>query len=146
MSRIFHPRTGSTQPRMEAAVSPPERWCSLLRKRENPWPNRPSSACSAANSVTFCPTFSQADQLYSRRMPLLTPASPGFIRPEIPTLVPEPPSGEGSIHDIKHGGYLTPIVIEGGKVRAFPSKQERQRRVWPIPCRSSRMRDLGTGD
>jgi len=25
----------------------------------------------------------------------------GFIKPELPTLVPEPPSGEGWIHEIK---------------------------------------------
>jgi bifunctional non-homologous end joining protein LigD len=51
-------------------------------------------------------------------MPLA--ASPlGFIRPEIPTLVPEPPSGEGWIHEIKHDGYRTLFVIDGDKVRAF---------------------------
>jgi hypothetical protein len=33
-----------------------------------------------------------------------------FIRPEIPTPVPEPPSGEGWIHEIKHDGYRTLIV------------------------------------
>ena len=43
----------------------------------------------------------------------------GFIKPEIPTLVPEPPSGEGWIHEIKHDGYRTLIVIDRGKVRAF---------------------------
>jgi bifunctional non-homologous end joining protein LigD len=36
----------------------------------------------------------------------------GFIRPEIPTLVPDPPSGQGWIHEIKHDGYRTLIVIE----------------------------------
>jgi bifunctional non-homologous end joining protein LigD len=52
-------------------------------------------------------------------MPLSTPSSLGFIRPEIPTLVPEPPSGEGWIHEIKHDGYRTLIVIDDGQVRAF---------------------------
>ena len=47
------------------------------------------------------------------------PAPLGFIRPEIPTLVPEPPSGEGWIHEIKHDGYRTLIVIDDGQVRAF---------------------------
>src|SRR6478672_9125774 len=41
----------------------------------------------------------------------------GFTKPEIPALVPEPPSGDGWIHEIKHDGYRTLIVIEGGKVR-----------------------------
>jgi ATP-dependent DNA ligase len=43
----------------------------------------------------------------------------GFIRPEIPTLVPGPPSGEGWIHEIKYDGYRTLIVIDRGQVRAF---------------------------
>jgi bifunctional non-homologous end joining protein LigD len=43
----------------------------------------------------------------------------GFIRPEIPTLVPEPPSGDGRIHEIKHDGYRTLIVSNGTQVRAF---------------------------
>jgi bifunctional non-homologous end joining protein LigD len=43
----------------------------------------------------------------------------GFITPEIPTLVPGPPSGEGWIHEIKYDGYRTLIVIDRGQVRAF---------------------------
>ena len=43
----------------------------------------------------------------------------GFIKPELPILVPEPPAGEGWIHEIKHDGYRTLVVIDGGQVRAF---------------------------
>jgi bifunctional non-homologous end joining protein LigD len=43
----------------------------------------------------------------------------GFIKPEPLTLVSEPPSGEGWIHEIKYDGYRTLIVIDQGKVRAF---------------------------
>jgi bifunctional non-homologous end joining protein LigD len=49
--------------------------------------------------------------------PALSPL--GFIKLEIPTLVPEPPSGEGWIHEIKHDGYRTLIVVEGSQIRAF---------------------------
>jgi ATP-dependent DNA ligase len=52
-------------------------------------------------------------------MPLSAIAPLGFIKPEIPTLVPEPPSGEGWIHEIKHDGYRTLIVIDRGKVKAL---------------------------
>jgi hypothetical protein len=41
----------------------------------------------------------------------------GFIKPELPTLVPEPPTGW--IHEIKYDGYRTLIVIDRGQVRAF---------------------------
>src|SRR5262245_61388654 len=44
---------------------------------------------------------------------------PRFIKPELPTLVPEPPTGEGWIHEIKYDGYRTLIAIDRGKVRAF---------------------------
>ena len=54
-----------------------------------------------------------------------------FIRPEIPTLVPEPPAGEGWIHEIKHDGYRTLIVIDQNKVRAF----SRHGRDWTGPYR-----------
>src|SRR5262245_26792874 len=52
---------------------------------------------------------------------MLRPArlSLGFIKPELPTLVPEPPTGEGWIHEIKYDGYRTLIVIDRGRVRAF---------------------------
>jgi hypothetical protein len=60
------------------------------------------------------------------------PASPvGFVRPEIPTLVPEPPSGDGWIHEIKHDGYRTLMVIDQGKVKAF----SRHGRDWTGPYR-----------
>jgi len=43
----------------------------------------------------------------------------GFIKLEIPTPVPEPPTGEGWIHEIKYDGYRTLIVADGRQVRAF---------------------------
>jgi bifunctional non-homologous end joining protein LigD len=64
-------------------------------------------------------------------MPRSAPAPLGFIRPEIPTLVPEPPSGEGWIHEIKYDGYRTLIVIDQGKVRAY----SRPGRDWTGPYR-----------
>src|SRR5690349_1681922 len=64
-------------------------------------------------------------------MPPSAPAPLGFIRPEIPTRVPEPPSGDGWIHEIKHDGYRTLIVIDQGNVRAF----SRHGRDWTGPYR-----------
>ena len=56
----------------------------------------------------------------------------GFIKLEIPTAVPEPPTGDWWIHEIKYDGYRTLIVIDAGKVRAFP----RHGRDWTRPyCR-----------
>ncbi len=55
----------------------------------------------------------------------------GFIKLEIPTPVPEPPSGAGWIHEIKYDGYRTLIVIDQGKVRAY----SRRGRNWTGPYR-----------
>jgi bifunctional non-homologous end joining protein LigD len=55
----------------------------------------------------------------------------GFIRPEIPTLVAEPPSASGWIHEIKHDGYRTLILIDQDKIRAF----SRHGRDWTGPNR-----------
>jgi hypothetical protein len=49
----------------------------------------------------------------------------GFIKLEIPTPVPEPPTGEGWIHEIKYDGYRTLIVADGRQVRAFTRNGER---------------------
>ena len=42
-----------------------------------------------------------------------------FIDFQLPTLVDEPPDGDGWIHEIKYDGYRTQLVIEGGRARAF---------------------------
>lgn len=49
------------------------------------------------------------------------PARPGlrFVAPLEPTLVTEPPAGPGWLHEIKHDGYRTLIVIDDGRARAF---------------------------
>jgi bifunctional non-homologous end joining protein LigD len=64
-------------------------------------------------------------------MAISMPPPLGFIKPEIPTLVPEPPSGEGWIHEIKHDGYRTVIIVDGGRVRAL----SRHGRDWTGPYR-----------
>ena len=43
----------------------------------------------------------------------------GFIEPQIPTLIDQPPAGDGWIHEIKHDGYRTMLVLDRGTVRAF---------------------------
>jgi bifunctional non-homologous end joining protein LigD len=45
--------------------------------------------------------------------------SPIFIKPELPILVPEPPTGEGWIREIKYDGYRILVVIDRGQVHAF---------------------------
>jgi ATP-dependent DNA ligase len=44
---------------------------------------------------------------------------PCFVPPLLPTPVETPPAGEGWLHEIKHDGYRTQLVIDRGKVRAF---------------------------
>ena len=42
-----------------------------------------------------------------------------FVEPMLPTLVDEPPAGEGWLHEIKYDGYRTQIVIDADGARAF---------------------------
>jgi bifunctional non-homologous end joining protein LigD len=37
----------------------------------------------------------------------------------MPTLVDEPPEGEGWIHEVKHDGYRTILAVDGTATRAF---------------------------
>lgn len=43
----------------------------------------------------------------------------GWIAPLKPTLVSEPPAGDGWIHELKHDGYRVQVVIDGGSIRVF---------------------------
>lgn len=42
-----------------------------------------------------------------------------FVPPMLPTLVEGPPEGGDWIHEIKHDGYRTQLVIDNGEARAF---------------------------
>lgn len=42
-----------------------------------------------------------------------------FIEPQLASSVEQPPDGKHWIHEVKHDGYRTQLVIERGKVRAF---------------------------
>jgi DNA ligase D-like protein (predicted ligase) len=41
-----------------------------------------------------------------------------FVEPQLATLVDQPPQREGWIHEVKHDGYRTLLLIEKGNVRA----------------------------
>jgi ATP-dependent DNA ligase len=38
----------------------------------------------------------------------------GFIPPQLPSLTDQPPEGGDWIHEVKHDGYRTMLVIERG--------------------------------
>jgi DNA ligase D-like protein (predicted ligase) len=44
---------------------------------------------------------------------------PSFIPPLRPGLVTEPPEGDGWLHEIKHDGYRTQVIIAGGQAKAL---------------------------
>jgi bifunctional non-homologous end joining protein LigD len=54
--------------------------------------------------------------------------SVAFVPPMLPTLVDEPPMGSGWVHEIKHDGYRTLLLIDGGRARAL----SRQGRDWTL--------------
>jgi bifunctional non-homologous end joining protein LigD len=46
----------------------------------------------------------------------------GFIEPQLPSLADQPPYGEGWLHEIKHDGYRTQLIIDDGRARAITRK------------------------
>jgi bifunctional non-homologous end joining protein LigD len=42
-----------------------------------------------------------------------------FIPPLMPTLVEEPPQGDGWIHEVKFDGYRSQIILKHGRGRIF---------------------------
>ena len=42
-----------------------------------------------------------------------------FIEPQLPSLVDQPPEGKHWIHEIKHDGYRSMVVLERGKAQVF---------------------------
>ena len=67
-------------------------------------------------------------------MPRPRPALPAFVAPQVPILSPEPPTGSGWIHEIKHDGFRTLIRVAGKDVRAFT----RSGLDWSDACRKLR--------
>jgi bifunctional non-homologous end joining protein LigD len=43
----------------------------------------------------------------------------GFIPPQLPSLTEQPPEGADWIHEVKHDGYRTMLVVERGAARAY---------------------------
>ena len=43
----------------------------------------------------------------------------GFIPPQLPSLTDQPPEGADWIHEVKHDGYRTMLVVERGTARAY---------------------------
>jgi bifunctional non-homologous end joining protein LigD len=43
----------------------------------------------------------------------------GFIEPQLLTLTDHPPQGSDWIHEVKHDGYRTLLIIEGRQARAY---------------------------
>jgi DNA ligase D-like protein (predicted ligase) len=43
----------------------------------------------------------------------------GFVEPQLLTPIEQPPQGSNWIHEVKHDGYRTLLVIEGGKAHAY---------------------------
>jgi bifunctional non-homologous end joining protein LigD len=69
----------------------------------------------------------------------------GFIPPQLPTLTEQPPEGANWIHEIKHDGFRTILVIERGAVHAYTRNGHDWSERYPsivarakgLPCRSA---------
>jgi bifunctional non-homologous end joining protein LigD len=68
-----------------------------------------------------------------------------FIAPNLPTLVEEPPEGAAWLHEVKHDGFRTILIIERGQVRAYTRNgydwTDRYRNIVgaaaALPCRAA---------
>ena len=54
----------------------------------------------------------------------------GFIPPQLPSLTDQPPEGADWIHEVKHEGYRTMLLVERGRLRPYPQWAQLER---PIP-------------
>ena len=43
-----------------------------------------------------------------------------FIPPQLPSLTDQPPEGADWIHEVKHEGYRTMLLVECGRLRPYP--------------------------
>src|SRR5262245_7966099 len=73
---------------------------SFSKDGKKPWHNRPGFFCKVSQSS----------------MPRVT-ARLRFIEPQLASPVDQPP--EGKLHEIKHDGYRSQLVIERGKALVF---------------------------
>jgi hypothetical protein len=67
-----------------------------------------------------------------------------FIPPLIPTLVDQPPEGEGWIHEVKFDGYRAQIVIDSGGARVFTHNDQVGQSIF-IASFSRRLDDQSEG-
>ena len=72
-------------------------------------------------------------------VPSRSPGAPrlGFITPQIPTLVSEPPAGDGWVHEIKHDGYRTIVILEDDVARAFTRNGHNWSQAYAPICRAA---------
>jgi bifunctional non-homologous end joining protein LigD len=69
----------------------------------------------------------------------------GFIPPQLPSLTDQPPEGADWIHEVKHDGYRTMLVIEGRVAHAYTRNGHNWSDHYPgiiaaarkLPCRSA---------
>jgi hypothetical protein len=47
------------------------------------------------------------------------PSRLGFTPPQLPNLTDQPPEGSDWIHEVKHDGYRTMLVVERGSARTY---------------------------
>jgi ATP-dependent DNA ligase len=69
----------------------------------------------------------------------------GFIRPELPILVSEPPTGEGWVHEIEYDGYRILVVMDRDRIRAFSRNGNDWSRTLPTGGRGLRQAPLQGG-
>ena len=57
-----------------------------------------------------------------------------FIEPQLASPVDQPPEGKHWIHEVKHDGYRSQVVIERGQVRVFSRNGHDWSDRYPVHC------------
>jgi bifunctional non-homologous end joining protein LigD len=60
-----------------------------------------------------------------------------FIEPQLPSLVDQPPEGKHWIHEIKHDGYRSLVIVERGGVRVTRNGHSIVRAAADLRCQSA---------
>jgi ATP-dependent DNA ligase len=69
------------------------------------------------------------------------PARLSFVDFQLPSLTDQPPEGDGWLHEVKHDGYRTQLIVEQGRARALTrSGYDWSQKYMPVVDEAARLK------